>query len=263
MRAWSQVGRQVCVFRRDVTHIAPRNQIKDRRRYRGRRWKALQSSSICHWVVGGDHELDCDGFVTVGADVYVMRSSCEEPTSPPGTEVLRNTDVIAVHENLRCGRCNVENQPAQGRGLHSLRRRLWLCWDGRPRLRCVVHHHRPTEVGGPTVGGPEVRGPAVGGSMLRPAVPGAKPVLGQLQPNLRQRQDRPREQRAPCGAIVKCGGGSGRTGTIGMPCRARDWPCTASGSTLKMTTARMLNRIYSTFIPRSSINRRRSAAVCG
>ena len=139
---------QVCVFRRDVTHIAPRNQVERRRRHRGRRWKALQSSSICHRVVGGDHELDCDGFVTVGADVDVMRSSREQPTSPPGAEVLRNADVIAIHENLGCGRCNIENQPAQGRGLHGLRRRLWLCWDGRTRLRCVEHHHRPAEVGG-------------------------------------------------------------------------------------------------------------------
>jgi hypothetical protein len=44
-------------------------------------------------VVGGDHELYRDGFVTVGADVDVVRSDREQPTSPPGAEVPRNAYV--------------------------------------------------------------------------------------------------------------------------------------------------------------------------
>ena len=99
-----------------------------------------------HCVGAGDHELDRDRFMAVGTDVDVMGSGLEQPPSPSGAEILRDADVVAIHENLGCGGCNIENQPAHSRGLHRPRRRLRLCLEGCDGLWCVIHHHRPTGV---------------------------------------------------------------------------------------------------------------------
>jgi hypothetical protein len=63
----------------------------------------------------------------VGTDVDVMGTSLEETASPSGAEIVRDADVVAIHENLGCGRCNVENEPAHSRRLDRLRR-LGSAW---------------------------------------------------------------------------------------------------------------------------------------
>ena len=193
-------------------------------------------------LAGSHHEVKRHRLIAGSAYVDAVRSCLQQPASALSAEIVRESNVIAISKDLRRGRLDVENQPPRcghhhrfGGGLARRRRQ--------DRLRHVEHHHRP-----------ETERP------VSKALPRLGPPRWRLQPILGEWQSDGRERpRVP--GNRKTRRWIARRRLAGNAVRTRPLRPRGSRQHQHRDQRRGHHTHYSTFSPRSSINRRNSAAV--